>query len=142
MAKRVSKNDRVTIKTDEVMGEGSFVVFLRPDLMVKDQVAQQDMLEDAGVKFNIKGEMTGGEFTPSDMKRFGLESLSDALIEWDWVDFDGEPLPMPTPDDPENTQRIIVEHLRAEEVSFLSDKLRDLYQSPGKSKASNRSSKR
>jgi len=85
------------VDSTEVMGEGSFVKF-RP-ILYKSAV-------DAVNARNDDDEMKNAKLVT------GL--IVDALLEWDWVDYDGNPLPLP------ETSEQLEEMLTVNEVQFLT----------------------
>lgn len=94
MAKRTSI---VKHETDEFQGEGSFVVL---SAMKVREVRELRRLDDDADGFEI-----------------GIQMLADHIIEWNWVDDEGESLPLPK-DDPEAIGR-----LTNSEADFLSELL-------------------
>jgi len=83
----------------EVQGEGSFVT-LRSFRWgeVKDKVA---------VKQDVDGQTV-------ETVTANIEFLASAILEWNWVDDDGNPLPLPK-DNPG-----VMDLLTLEEITFLS----------------------
>jgi len=73
MAKR---NNRIRLDTTEVQGEGSFVVLTLPTLREVQSVLAK-----------------GGESLEAFQE--SSDVLSNHIKEWDWVDDDGNPLPLP-----------------------------------------------
>lgn len=101
MARRVSvvKHD-----TEEVQGEGSYVVLSAlkvKEIRVLRQQAKSEG-EDKGAVDPFEG---------------GLEILSAHIIDWNWVDDDGDLLPLPK-DSPD-----VVGELTNDEAEFLSNLL-------------------
>ena len=78
MAKRKHKKHLV-VDSSEVQGEGSFVKIKSISLN------------------EILGHTQGEKGKPSDEEaaQLGLKILDDMIIDWDWVDDDDEPLPVP-----------------------------------------------
>src|SRR5512138_623745 len=91
----------VTVKTPEAMGADSWVIFRKSPHLAgyRDQLRRE--LEEQGVIFDAAGHAYGGEFTPTEIGRVGREKLAESLVDWNWVDNDGKPLPKPNPDDVE-----------------------------------------
>ncbi len=81
--------------SDEVQGEGSYVVIKQ--LSVKDArewQAQWKGAEDDEAQFAL-----------------GTELIRGRVQEWDWVDFDGTPLPQPK-DDPSAIDKLLINELK------------------------------
>ena len=78
MAKRKHKKYRV-VDSSEIQGEGSFVKFKNVSLtdILKYSQGADNKLDD------------------QDAAQMGLQVLDDMIIEWDWVDDDDQPLPVP-----------------------------------------------
>lgn len=72
MAQRLFKS-RFTVASDEVQGEGSHVVFQRATWGIIQSV-------------NTDGDSAG------------VALLRAVIVDWDWVDDDGNPLPLPSAD--------------------------------------------
>jgi hypothetical protein len=96
------------VDSEEVQGKGSYVK-VRP-IPYKDSRAA----------VNVGDDVSTGE--KADMV---TDLIVNSLIEWDWVDYDGEPLPLPT------TTEEMAEILTTDEVNFLT---RDLLGSAERSK--------
>lgn len=96
MAKR---NNTQRVESDVVQGEGSYVVIKRPTF------GEIEMLQD---EFNVGEKQTAAEVT-----LMVSAMLGSFVKEWDWVDDNGSPLPVPT-NDP-----AIVRMLTDSEVTFL-----------------------
>lgn len=92
MPQRINKLYR-TVDSTEVQGEGSWVKLKAPTL------------ED------VRGVTMPAEGDSKSALDFGSAILGNLLVEWNWVDDDGEPLPKPTPE--------IVAGLPYAEVQFL-----------------------
>jgi hypothetical protein len=88
----------VKVSTEEVQGSGSWAKVSK--LTVRE-------MRDA------QNAMTSN---PTDMEQFelGLEMVKDHVVEWNWVDDNGDPLPQPR-DDP-----AVVELLSNDEISVLA----------------------
>lgn len=93
MAKRTTVR---THKTDEIQGEGSFV--MTTSVKVKE----------------IRAARAAADAEDSDGFEDGLRMLSDHIVDWDWVDDDGKDLPTPK-DDPD-----VIGELTNEEAEFLA----------------------
>jgi len=94
----VSKRQSVkTHKTDEVQGEGSTVVITAVKVKEIRQIRKQAKEEDFD-------EFEGG-----------VSLLAKHVIGWNWVDDEGNPLPIPK-DNPE-----VIDELTDEESKFLVD---------------------
>ena len=93
---------RKTVKrfeTDEVQGEGSYVVI-------------------SGVKVREIREARSKTDDPNyDDMEFGLSMLTDHILEWNWVDDLGNPLPLPS-ERPE-----VIDELTTEESEYLAELL-------------------
>jgi len=77
MAKRVSV---IKYNTDEVQGEGSFVVLSALKVKEIRELRQQ------------------GKKKGFDAFEGGIQLLAQHVVDWDWVDDEGEPLPLPKSD--------------------------------------------
>lgn len=100
----------LTFDTEEVQGEGSFVK-LRMPLWgeIKKQRKQLREMEEADKsKFEIEDVKIGMTET----------MLINAIVEWDWVDEEDNPLPRPK-DEP-----AVIERLLSNEIEFLAVKLK------------------
>ncbi len=89
------------IDSSEVMGEGSYVK-AKP-IPYKDSRAVLDLPDDMG-----SGEK-------ADMV---TDLIAQSLVEWDWVDYDDEPLPVP-----KSTEEMYEIGLNTNEVTFLTKEL-------------------
>ena len=106
MAKRVSV---VRHDTEAVQGEGSFVV------MTSMKVSEVKELRKAN-KAAEKAEKEG-EASEFDDFAQGLAMIAAHILDWDWVDDEGDALDLPK-DNPS-----VVEKLTHQEADFLSDLL-------------------
>lgn len=57
--------------------------------------------------------MDGGSLKELDDAEVGIELIANMVVDWNWVDDDGEPLPQPTPD--------LIKSLPVEELMFLGN---------------------
>jgi hypothetical protein len=94
MAERVNKLQK-KVDSTEVQGKGSWVLLRSP---VIDDLTALEMPPEGDRKASIE---------------FGRELLKSLVMDWDWVDDEGNPLPKP-PDEPEILARIPLS-----EVMFL-----------------------
>ena len=97
---------RTTVRrfdTEEVQGEGSFVVL--SSLKVKE-VRRLHKLTD----------VKEGEEEPDAFEE-GVKMLANHIVDWDWVDDDGNPLPKP------KGKISVIDMLTNEESEFISDLL-------------------
>ncbi len=78
MAKRLHKQYR-TVSSDQIQGEGSFVKF--------KNLSIQEVLEFTGGN--------NGKTDPKEAGKLGLELLNIMIVDWNWVDDNDEPLPIP-----------------------------------------------
>ncbi|MHC4195892.1 MAG: hypothetical protein ACYSYU_10795 [Planctomycetota bacterium] len=78
MAKRKHKKYRV-VDSSEIQGEGSFVKIKNISLN------------------EILGHSQGAKGKPDDEEaaQMGLQILDDMIVDWDWVDDEDNPLPVP-----------------------------------------------
>jgi len=129
----------VSVTTVEVQGAGSWAKFRRRLVTGKERTALREDLERRGITFDASGKPHGGQFTPTELEAQGLRTLAESLVEWNWVDDNGEPLPQPNPDDVDGTVEMIRQSLNDMEIQFLSKKLTELLQNPGNSTRSARS---
>lgn len=104
MPKRVFTATR-RIPTPEVQGPDSYIV-LRT--LRRGDATLEDLLEGAG-----------GSASLSDSMSFNDKVVTACLVEWNWVDDDGEPLPLPS-DDPE-----VLNRLYAPEYQLLVQRVTD-----------------
>ena len=79
MAKRKHKTFRV-IDSSEIQGDGSFVKFKNITLNEILKYSQSD-----------KGKVDNEEAA-----QLGLKVLDDMIVDWDWVDDEDQPLPIPS----------------------------------------------
>lgn len=124
------------------MGDDSWVVFRKSPHMAGHKSKMEIELEEQGVTFDAAGVPSGGEFTIEQIERIGREKLAVSLVDWNWVDDEGKPLPKPQPDDVEWMLRMFNECLREIEIEYLSGKLAEFLERPGNSKRSRRSYRR
>jgi len=92
MAKRQSIR---RIDSEEVMGEGSYVI----------------------ARSILYSEARGAKDEGDDKDIVVLNLVADSLVEWDWVDFDGNDMPLPK-DGTELSQMLTIP-----EVQFLTQEL-------------------
>jgi len=92
MPERKNKSQR-KVESDQVQGEGSYVIIRTPTL---EDVRN---LWDAGIE--------------DGSSEFGFKMLEKIVIDWNWVDDEGKPLPNPI----ENPS--MIEHLPIQELVFL-----------------------
>ena len=111
MAKRKNKKYR-RVDTADVQGEGSFVVIQSPGYD-----ALGDLMAFAELKAGADEQVDVSKISPETIGAiFGL--LEKVVVEWDWVDDDGNPLPQPK-DDPD----VIKRETTQEEQNFLVEHL-------------------
>ncbi|MBN1430441.1 MAG: hypothetical protein JXB07_18875 [Anaerolineae bacterium] len=132
----------VTIRTPEAMGDDSWVTFRKSSQLAGKHNKVRQLLEEQGCTFDIAGRPYGGEFTPAEMETIAMIRLAESLVDWNWVDNDGNPLPKPTPDDPEASIQMLLGNLRHDEIDYLSEKLAEFLERPGNSRRSKHSSRR
>lgn len=119
MAKR-----RTVVKheTDEIQGEDSYVVLSA--LKVKEIRNLRQVGKDERVKARawakkqskLRGvDVDESEYEGADPFEGGLEILSKHILDWNWVDDEDNPLPLPK-DDPD-----VLGELTNDETDFLSD---------------------
>lgn len=89
------------VDTEEVQGEGSFVVISGVKVSEIRRARQ------------LAKEAADSENTEYDSFEAGFEMLRDHIIKWNWVDDDGTPLPQPK-EHPE-----IFDDLTSDEVTYL-----------------------
>ncbi|HML23520.1 MAG TPA: hypothetical protein PKD09_17825 [Aggregatilinea sp.] len=87
-----------TYKSDEVQGEGSFVKIRAVTY---------------GEAKKLRGAVQG--MTDDEKVVQNEQLIIDKIVEWNWVDDDGNPLPRPK-DDP-----TVLESLTAQEMAFLGE---------------------
>jgi hypothetical protein len=112
MAERQGK---IRIESVDVQGEGSFVVVRRLSYGQK-RMATQMVARAAGgtIPTDIKAEgLTINTAYLEDNDKFTGQLLRENVLEWNWVDFDGNPLRLPK-DDP-----AVIDQLTDDEVEFL-----------------------
>lgn len=104
------RNNTFRVESEEVQGEGSFVVLRRQSW------------RDAQQNNRLLAEMNGGEL-PRGVEHIRLtteflganvnitkQTLEKAVVAWNWVDDEGNPQPIPSAGEPDLTQ---------EEVQFI-----------------------
>jgi hypothetical protein len=112
MAERQGK---VRVESDEVQGKGSFVVVRRLSYGQK-RAATRMVARAAGgtIPTDLKAEgLTIDAEYLNDNDAFTGQLLQENVLEWNWVDFDGNPLRLPK-DDPG-----VIDQLTDDEVEFL-----------------------
>ncbi len=77
MAKRLHKQYRM-LDSSEIQGEGSFVKF-----------------KNLSIKEVIQFTQSGGKPTDKDAADMGMALLNQMIIDWNWVDDEDNPLPIP-----------------------------------------------
>lgn len=92
MANRVNKLYR-KIDSSDVQGEGSWVLLKSPTI------------ED------IRGGLTSGDQTSTEQIEYSFSIIGKLIIDWNWVDDEGNPLPKPDYE--------IVKLLPIQEINFL-----------------------
>lgn len=98
MAKRKSTR---RISTDEVMGDGSYVIAKSIPYSVVRKALQMD----------------DGGMSKLEQSDYVSQIIIDALVKWDWVDYDDKPLDVPT------TIEELVETINTSELKFLISEL-------------------
>lgn len=98
MAKRQSTR---RIFTDEVMGEGSYVIAKSIPYVVVRKALQMD----------------NSGMSKLEQSDYVSQIVVDALVEWDWVDYDDKPLDIPT------TVEELAETINTSELKFLISEL-------------------
>jgi hypothetical protein len=84
------------VQTEEVQGEGSYVVIRKPKVREIRELRQQRDSADV------------------DTFEVSIELISDHLVDWNWVDDDDNPLPLPSQDPS------VIDELNDEETEFLA----------------------
>ena len=97
------------ISTVEVQGEDSFVVVRPPKWGLLRKAQQQSKADDAAA-----AGVT-----------FAADLICASVVEWNWTDDEGLPLPLPK-NNPE-----IIDELDADEVAFLVEKISGSFSTPG-----------
>lgn len=109
---RVRRHD-----ASKVMGPGAFVVIKA--ITMED--AQR--IEDASKPPEMQEGMTQEDWEicleqhEAKMKSLNYEAMAITVMEWNWVDDDGQPLPQPA-DNP-----AVFAKLTAEEIEFIADRM-------------------
>lgn len=114
MAKRKGRKFN-RVDSAEVQGEGSFVIIQSPGFdALGNLTALADLL--ALIKLSEDGDPKDIDLTQISPEAFGgmLSLLEAVVMEWDWVNDEGEPLPNPK-DDPQ----VIRRELTQDEQAFL-----------------------
>ncbi len=132
----------VTINSRDVQGDDSWIKLRRPNQMATRRLEQTQRLEEAGVTFDASGKPKGGEFSGRELAEQGLHRLAETLVDWNWVDGDGAPLPKPEPDKPEEMMARLPQILTEWEMDWLLETVATFLESPKNSKRSRRSSRR
>jgi hypothetical protein len=106
----------VRVDSHEVQGEGSFVV-VRKIGYAQKQAASRMLAEACGGKLptNAAAAETGFEASTEFLQsndRFTQDLLTENVVAWNWVDDEGQALPLPKDGG-------VVEQLTDEEVTFL-----------------------
>lgn len=140
MARRTqNKYIEVTINSDKVQGDGSYVKLkIDRESIVEEQRREA---EEKGITFNARGEPMGGEFEIEELERFLLRPIAASLAEWDWVDWEENPLPQLNGDVDLNLD-ILQEYLTEAEKTFLLDQYEEVVSGPGKGRKSRPTSRR
>ena len=109
MAERKHKKYR-RVDSAEVQGDGSYVVIQSPGFdVLGDLLSVANIVGDKGKPEELDLSKISGETMQA---IFGL--LEKTVVEWDWVNDSGDPLPQPR-EDPE----VIRRELSQEEQTFL-----------------------
>ena len=109
MAERKHKKYR-RVDSAEVQGDGSYVVIQSPGFdVLGDLLSVANIVGDKGKPDELDLSKISGETMQA---IFGL--LEKTVVEWDWVNDNGDPLPQPR-EDPE----VIRRELSQEEQTFL-----------------------
>jgi len=95
------------IESTEVQGEGSYVV-------VRRQLVSEMRKFASGETWKQIQKMQSGELEDPALALAMAQEATERVIEWNWVDDDDNPLPLPK-DDPE-----VFDKLTDEEFAFLS----------------------
>lgn len=110
-------------ETDEVQGEGSYVVLTGVKIREIRKVRREGRKADrakAKLAAEIQEDPTR-ELTEEELKDYefegGISLLASHIIEWNWVDDEGTPLSLPK-DDSE-----VTDELTNDETEFLMDLL-------------------
>lgn len=106
------RNNLMRVPSDEVQGEGSFVL-LRRIRWETQQEAQMKLAKAAGGEIGSNGEgvRVTTEFLQMNAE-FTRDLLQQCVVDWNWVDDDGKEFPKPS--DP-----AAVGVLNVEEVQFI-----------------------
>jgi hypothetical protein len=93
------------VSSEEVQGEDSYVVF-------------HHMSFGTVLEAMKKGgdEKADGKTSADEEKKFTEKLLQDAVVEWNWVDDNGEPLPLPS-------KGLEIESLLTGELMWLVDQV-------------------
>jgi hypothetical protein len=107
----------VRVDSSEVQGEGSFALVRKLSYEQKRMATRMVAKANKGVLPSnvdaMSGMEVGTEFL-DDNDEFTRSLLVENVLQWNWVDFDGKPLPLPK-DDPD-----VIARLTDEEVEFLA----------------------
>ncbi len=117
MAKRVSTNK---VPTVELQGEDSYVIVSAVKTKEIKETRRLSLRAEKAQKEVEKRRKAGEEvedLEPFDGFAAGLEMIQRHLLEWNWVDDDGVPLPQPK-GNPE-----VLDELTVKEVTFLANLL-------------------
>lgn len=98
------------VSSDVVQGEGSYVLFHQLSFGTVMEAVQKQ----------------GATANPASDKEFTQKLLRDAIIEWNWVDDSGAPLPTPA-------KGLAIENLLTSEIMWLVEQI------TGKAQAKNSS---
>lgn len=98
-------------ETESVQGEGSFVILSSPKV--------EQILEWQEKAAALKPEGKAKGLSDAEAIKIGMEMLAEHIIDWDWVDDHGQPLPVP------NGDVDVIAQLTMEETNLLSDLLTD-----------------
>ncbi len=95
-----TRQSTVRVSSEEIQGEGSYVVlrYMKFGLVLEAM------------------EKTEGKSNPKDEKEYTLKLLRDAVVEWNWVDDNGAPLPLPS-------EGLEIESLLTNEVVWLVEQV-------------------
>ena len=109
-----------TVETDEIQGEGSFVKVT--GVKVKEIKAMRRRSRETAVKQKKAEAARGAGEVVEEVEDFddfgeGLQIIVDHVLDWNWVDDEGSPLPKP------EANPKVFDELSTDEMTYLAELL-------------------
>jgi hypothetical protein len=98
------------IETPELQGEGSFVLFRKLSWKASKEARRFMMIGDVRARTDLTVEEIDKML--AEEEKLTIELVSTGVLQWNWQDEDGKPLPLPK-------KTADLDILNADEVAFL-----------------------